>query len=120
VVVVRPYDHEYGHTEKTSTLLVNSKLRGEYEGLLKDVDAATDVLVKALKEQSGTKKKNLKGELSLSFTKTDDKFFVALARVRDEVFKQKGAPLADVPYDVVFDEKVVTFLEGKDVSSGGV
>jgi len=117
VVVVRPYDDEFGHTEKTSTLLVNSKLRTEYEGLLKHVDAAADVLVKALKAQARTKNKNLRGEISLSFTKTDDKFFVALARIRDEVLKQKGAPLADVPYDVVFDEKVVAFLESKDVSA---
>lgn len=116
VVVIRPYDEVLGHTEKTSTLLVNSALRSEYEGLLKHVEAATETLVKAVREQAGTKK-NIRAEISSTFTKTDDKFFVALLRIRDEVFNQTGAPLADVPYDIVFDDKVVAFLESKDVST---
>ena len=33
VLVVPPYDEVFGHTEKTSTLLVDSKLRKEYEEL---------------------------------------------------------------------------------------
>lgn len=33
VLVVRPYDEVFGHTEKTSTLLVDSELRKEYEEL---------------------------------------------------------------------------------------
>lgn len=33
VMVVLPYEEAFGHSEKTSTLLVNSKLREEYEKL---------------------------------------------------------------------------------------
>src|SRR5690242_7650330 len=38
IFVVSPYDEEYAHTEKTSTLLVDSKLRKEYDQLLQQVE----------------------------------------------------------------------------------
>src|ERR1017187_7277940 len=56
VLVVRPYDEVLGHTEKTSTLLVNPALRKEYEQLHLDIDAAKAALIKALMEQSGSKR----------------------------------------------------------------
>ncbi len=40
VLVIRPYDEFFGHTEKTSTLLVDAKLRTEYEQLHADIDKA--------------------------------------------------------------------------------
>lgn len=113
VLVVRPYDEVMGHTAKTSTLLVNQVLRKEYEELHADIDAAKDALLKALKEQSGSKK-NLEKEISSTFTASDNNFYVALNRIKDEVAAQPDAPLADVPYDVVFDEKVIGFLGTKD------
>ena len=56
VLVVRPYDAELGHSAKTSTLLVNPVLRREYEALYAEIEAAKGTLLKALKEQSGSKK----------------------------------------------------------------
>lgn len=113
LLVVRPYDEVMRHTAKTSTLLVNPSLRKEYEDLHAEIDAAKDALLKALKEQSGSKK-NLEKEVSSTFTASDDKFYVALNRIKDEVTAQLDAPLADVPYDVIFDEKVIGFLGTKD------
>ena len=85
VLVVRPYDEFFGHTEKTSTLLVDAKLRTEYEQLHVDIDKAKAALLKALKDQSGSRK-DLEEELSSTFTKSEDEFYVALNRVRDEVW----------------------------------
>lgn len=113
VLVVRPYDEVMGHSAKTSTLLVNPALRKEYENLHAEIDTAKDAFLKALKEQSGSKK-DLEKEISSTFTASDDKFYVALNRIKDEVASQPGAPLADVPYDVIFDEKVMGFLGTKD------
>lgn len=82
------------------------------EDLHADIDAAKDAFLKALKEQSGSKK-DLEKEISSTFTDDDDMFYdnnmfyVALNRVHSEVADQHDAPLADVPYDLVFDEKVV-------------
>ncbi len=109
VLVVRPYDEVLGHTAKTSTLLVNPALRKEYETLHAEIDVAKDALLKALKEQSGSKK-DLEKELSSTFTARDDQFYVALNRIKEEVAAQPDAPLATVAYDVIFDDKVLAFL----------
>lgn len=117
VVVIRPYDDGIiGHTEKTSTLLVDSKLRKEYEDLHIEIDKSKEIFLKALKEQSGSKK-DLEKEISSTFTSSDDELHLALTRVRDEMFAQKDAPFADVKYDTIFDEKVLSFLGTKDVKT---
>lgn len=113
VLVVRPYEETLGHSAKTSTLLVNPTLRKEYENLHKEIDAAKDAFLKAMKEQSGSKR-DLEKEISHAFTATDDKFYIALNRIKDEVASRPDAPLKDVPYDLIFDEKVQGFLETKD------
>jgi len=113
VVVISPYDEVLGHTEKTSTLLVDSTLRKEYEQLHIDIDASKEIFLKSLKEQSGSKK-DLEVEISLAFTKSDDEFFIALIRIKEELLAQKDAPFAEVRYDKIFDDKVVTFLNTKD------
>lgn len=117
IYVIRPYeDEDIGHTEKTSTLLVDSKLRKEYEELHKDIDKSKDTFLKALKEQSGSKR-DLEKEISISFTSSNDEFYRALIRVKDEVSAQKDALFADIQYDTIFDEKVLGFLGTKDVKT---
>jgi energy-coupling factor transporter ATP-binding protein EcfA2 len=113
ILVVRPYDEILGHSEKTSTLLVNPALRKEYEQLHIDIDAAKELFLKTLKETSGSKK-DLAKEISSTFTTSDDQFFRALIRIKDELIAQKEAPFADVQYDTIFDEKVLGFLGTKD------
>lgn len=113
VLVVRPYDEVLGHTEKTSTLLVNPILRKEYEALHADIDAAKDALLKGLREQSKSKR-DLEKEISAAFTGNDGKFYVALNRIKDEVKDRPDSPLKDIPYDLIFDEKVEAFIQTKD------
>ncbi len=114
IFVISPYDEECGHTEKTSTLLVDSKLRKEYDQLLQQVDSSKEVFLQNIKKQSGSKK-DLEAEISSAFTKTDKEFFVALIRVKDEV-TELGIPyFANVKYDDIFDTKILDFLKTKDV-----
>ena len=113
VLVVRPYDKVMGHTNKTSTLLVNSALRKEHEDLHAEIDDAKGAFLKALQEQSHSKK-DLEREISSTFTSSDDNFYTALNRIKDEVAAQPDAPLADVPYDLIFDDKVMKVLNTKD------
>lgn len=113
VLVVRPYDQIFGHSAKTSTLLVNSALRQEYEKLHLEIDEAKERLLKALKEKSRSKKEVDK-ELSSTFTKSPDQFDLAMLRVREELLLQKDAPFAELQYDLIFDEKVLGFLGTKD------
>lgn len=116
VLAIAPYDEVLGHTERTSTLLVDAKLRKEYESLHTDIDKAKDVFLKALKEQSKSKK-NLETEISAAFTKSDSEFYRALIRIKDEVEGQEPGPYADVLYDTIFDEKVLAALNTKDVKT---
>jgi hypothetical protein len=114
IFVISPYDEEYGHTEKTSTLLVDSTLRKEYDQLLEQVDSSKEVFLRNMKNQSGSKK-DLEAEISLAFTKTDKEFFVALIRVKDEVTALGVPHFANIRYDDIFDTKILEFLRTKDV-----
>lgn len=109
IFVVRPYDEEFSHTEKTSTLLVDLKLKKEYDQLLVGIDQSKELLLKALKEQSHSKK-DLEKEISAAFTPSDDEFYTALIRIKSELLKQKDTPFADVQYDKIFDDKVLSAL----------
>jgi len=113
ILVLPPYDAVFSHNERTSLLLVNDKLKKEYEQLHLDIDQAKDALLKALKSQSGSKK-DLEKEVSSAFTPADDRFIPALLRIKDEALGQKDAPFADVKYDTIFDDKVISFLDTKD------
>jgi len=115
VLVVQPYDEVFGHTEKTSTLLVNAGLRKEYEQLHTEIEAAKKTFLAALKLQSGTKK-DVEQEIASTFTASGD-LYKALSRIFDEVTAQKDAPFAKVKYDLVFDDKVQAFLNTKDVKA---
>lgn len=113
VLVIAPYDQIFGHTEKTSTLLVDAKLREEYEKLHIEIDEAEERLLNALKLQSKSKR-DISKEISSTFTKTEEALHKALIRIKDELLAQKDAPFAEVDYDVIFDEKVLSFLGTKD------
>ena len=115
VLVVLPYDAEFGPTEKTCTLLVDAKLRKEYEQIHVAINNAKTALLKAVRDQSGSKR-NFEKEVSSAFTSGDD-FEVAVRRIKDELEKQKETPFADVKYDVIFDDKVLKALETKDLKS---
>ncbi|MFC1944920.1 hypothetical protein ACFLX5_05535 [Chloroflexota bacterium] len=109
VFVIRPYhDEEYSHTEKTSTLLVNSKLRKEYEQLHIEIDKTKAKFLDVLKNQSGSKK-DIEQEISSAFTKSDDEFYKALNRIEGELLDQKDTPFANISYDTIFDEKSLGF-----------
>lgn len=112
VVVIVSYDEQVGPTEQTSTLLVDKELRDEYEVLQGGIYEAKADLISALKTQASTKK-DISREVSLAFTRDDESFFRALLRVEEELVSEE-APYASLPYDTVFDDKVLLLLESKD------
>ena len=116
VLVLPPYDEVFGDSKKTASLLVDAKLRKEYEQLYLDIDHAKAAFLKAMKEQSKSKK-DVEEEISRTFTKSNSEFYQALIRVQDEVDKLPDPQFADVPYDLVSDKKVATFLATKDVKA---
>lgn len=113
ILVVLPYDEVFGHTEKTSTLLVNSTLRNEYEQLHIEITHSKDKFLDALKTQSGSKK-DLEKEISSAFTPRDNQFYTALGRIYKEIDELKETPFANIKYDIIFDDKVRDFLNTND------
>lgn len=113
VLVLRPYDDVMGQQGEIVTLLVNQALRKEYEALHADINAAKAAFVKAIKSQAKTKR-DVDREISATFTAGEDQFYVALNRIKGELAEQADAPFADVPYELVMDEKIQVFLGTAD------
>jgi hypothetical protein len=116
ILSIKPYDEVFKNSEKISTLLVNSKLREEYENLIIDAEKEKEIFLKSLKELSKSKK-NLEKEISLTFTPTDKEFQKALSRIKGEMQIQEGTPFSDIEYDKIFNDKVLDFLGIKDVEN---
>ncbi len=114
VLVVRPYDEELGSSEKTSTLLVNPDLRKQFEDIIAKFEDAKKQFLKAMKTQSKSKK-DMETEISSTFSPSPNQFQRAVLRVADEVFTQDDFPFSEIPYDLVFDQKVLEFLESEEV-----
>lgn len=112
VVVIVSYDEAMGPTQETSTLLVDKTLRDEYESLQRGITESKVSLVAALKKQAQTKK-DVASTLSLAFTRDQDSFFTALLRVEEEL-ADDTALYAELPYDIVFDDKVVSLLRSQE------
>lgn len=116
VLVVLPYDEELGVTEKTSTLLLDPKLKKEYEELLRETAAARDALIAAIKQQSQSKRR-MDAEISLAIMQSDAELDTALTRIQREVQEQKEPIFANVNYDLIFNDKVALALNTKDLKS---
>lgn len=116
VVVVPSYDEELQPTELTSTLLVNSNLRKEYEDLQGELIEARNNLVDALKKHSKTKQ-DIVSTVSRAFTQEDDRFFDAVLRINQKVEQLEEPRLADLPYDTIFNEKVIAIIQDPKVQS---
>jgi len=112
VVVIVSYDEEVGPTAETSTLLVDKVLRDEYERIQRGINEARAELIAALRAQSSTKK-DVAREVSLAFTRDDQSFFRSLLRIEEEL-QDEEAPYAELPYDTVFDDKVLALLATRD------
>lgn len=116
VFVIRSYDSEYGLSEKHSTLLVSADLRRESEQLEARVTAAKDALLKAMKSQSGSKR-NFADEISVAVTRRAGQFEDAVLGLEPLLARQEDAPFADVKYDVVFHDRVLSALQDQDLMS---
>ena len=119
VFVVSPYDEFFGHTEKTSTLLVNEALRKEYEQLHEKVETAEHEFLVAMREEAGMSKRkplpDVKKEISLAFTSSSESFYRALTRVQPELQDEVKTPWQGVKYDIIFNDKVLKILSKKDI-----
>ena len=116
VLVVVPYDEELGVSEKTSTLLLDPKLKLEYDELLRATDEAKDALLAAVQGQSKTKK-DVEEEFSQAIMQSSAEFDKALIRVEREIDEIQENVLEAVPYDTIFNDKVMNALNTKNLKN---
>lgn len=109
VAVFLSYDEHYASNEFASTLLVNAPLRAEFETINKGLLDIEVELTKELKKTARTKQ-DVASLVSQIFTKQDENFFGALARVSYEVEQLEDASFADLPYDLLFNASVEKVL----------
>jgi hypothetical protein len=123
VVVILSYDEELGPTESTSTLLVNVGLRREYEALHEALAAASGELLDALGKQAGLsgsqarQRQNIIPAISPSSRQADKRYLEALNSLYEEAAKQETTPFATVPYELIFNDKVLLILQNPDLRS---
>lgn len=116
VLVIESYDDNVSPSEKTSTLLVEPKLREKYASLQVKVEEAKSTLLNSIKQQTKSKV-DLEAEISTVLTKVPNDFKRALKRVKDEVREQADAPFSRVQWDNVFAAKIVEALNTKNLKS---
>lgn len=112
VFVIDPYQEDF-ESERMSTLLVNQQLKEKYDKLHSAIDEKTQALLKELSKISGLKN-DVGEEISESFTSESNKLDVSLERVEKEVLDESQPSFGKVNYKVIFNEKVISFLETAD------
>lgn len=114
VFVIGPFNKSLSPNEKTSTLLVDAKLRAEFANLYAGVEEAENALIAAVGKQAKSKKRDFEKEISSAFT-PGRPLETALMRIQGELAKQTETPFANVEYDRIFDDKVLDALADKKV-----
>lgn len=101
---------KYFESDKMSSLLVNNKLRKEYENELKEVEDKQEKLFLFLREKFGYRDKNkVMSIFTKVFEKTENNFLDFLEECEDRVNSADQYD-ASVVYKDVFDDKVKIFL----------
>ena len=116
ILAVAPYDENLGLTEQTSTLLLAPNLKKEFDDLLRATEAAKVALLSAIRAQSKSKK-DMDVEISSAIMPTSFELDLALIRIKREVEEQKDSPFESVEYDKIFNEKVLSALNTKDLKN---
>jgi len=112
VFIIEPYVENY-QSEKISTLLANKELRQEYENIHKEIDKVKNELIKKLKQLSGLtgRKDNIENEISKIFKKP---LFDFLLENEEIIRNSEELPYHNIQYQIIFNDKVIKFLETKD------
>ncbi|URW80897.1 hypothetical protein [Xiashengella succiniciproducens] len=112
VFIIEPYVENY-QSEKISTLLANKELKKEYEEIHKEIDKSKNELIKKLKQLSGLtgRKDNIENEVLRIF---GESFFDFLLNNEDFIKNTEVLPFHDIQYQIIFNDKVIRFLETKD------
>ena len=107
---------DLSNDEDVAVLLADAKLSKEFEEIRRGINRAEDELLRALRDQSKSKKE-LRSEIAAAIIPGGGDLSTALKRIQSELRDQKDAPFADIEYDRVFEEKALSFLSQPNARS---
>lgn len=112
VFIIEPYLENY-QSEKISTLLANKELKEHYEEIHKEIDKIKGELIKKLKQLSGLsgRKESIESVVKNVFSKN---FFDFLLENEELINNSEELPFHSVQYQIIYNDKVIKFLETKD------
>ena len=113
IFIMEPYNETY-KSEKISTLLVNAKLRNDYEKINIKIDEKKVELLESLKSLSGINV-GLEEIVSNLFTKLDNGFYTAISGIKEEVLENTPPLFEGIIYKNIFSDKTEQFLNSSDV-----
>lgn len=113
IFVIEPNEDKDYKSEKISTLLANKELKQQYEDAHKEIDKAKSSLTKKLKQLSGltVRKDDIEEIIENIF---GENFFDFIAGIEGNISESDSLPFHDVKYQIIFNDKVIKFLETKD------
>lgn len=113
VFVIEPYNQEFS-SEKASTLLVNKKIKQQYDGALKNISKKQAALFAKLKQLSGLTGRTITPETEIlkcfKFSRVSE-LIESLQNKIDEGQSSELANLASIVYSEVFNEKTNGLIE---------
>lgn len=112
IFVIESYKEKYG-SQKISTLLVNKKLKDEYEKIHQAIDAKKDELLIPLKNSTGLKN-DIDKEFTETYNLTTKDFYLCLENISSIVKDENENLFSDIVYNKIFNDKVIGFLNTKD------
>lgn len=112
IFVIESYKEKYG-SQKISTLLVNKKLKDEYEKIHQEIDAKKNELLILLKNNTGLKN-DIDKEFTGTYNLTTKDFYFCLEDIANIVNDANENIFSDITYNKIFNDKVLVFLNTKD------
>ena len=115
IFIVNPYEENF-ESERIGTLLVNEKLKKEYESIYIAIEKAKNDLVESVKKAAGLKT-DVEQQLAYSFKTNTNDIYTILEKVEQDVNATNAADLSDIIYQEIFNEKVLKFLLSEGISN---
>jgi hypothetical protein len=113
LLVIEPYNEQY-KSDKVSTLLVNQELRSRYEGILEGIELEKNHLFTKLKQLSGISARDNSAEVALASSFGKSPILETLLALEQTILASENTQFANIIYNKIFDDKVVSFLNTKD------
>jgi hypothetical protein len=115
IFVVEPFIEDY-ISDKTSTLMVNKDLRREYEDLVKLIEDKAEKVIAEFGRVSGLRRQaQIQEELARAYDYTGNDTYHLLERIHYGLADEINPGLSDVPYNEIFNEKVLNFLSKNNI-----